>query len=177
MDRSLPGSSMHGIFQARILEIGPHFFFQGILPAQGSNSYLLHLLHQQAGSSLLSHQGSLVFLLYTKVNLPSVYIPSLLYLSLIPLFPPVSVSTEQRAKLSVLHSRLPLAICFARGSVYTSVLLSQFIPPSPLLRRVYISTLYLHVSIPSLKIGPSVPFLRRRQWQPSPVLLPGKSQE
>ena len=117
-----------------------------------------------------------MFLLYTKVNLPSVYIPSLLYLSPIPLFPPISVSTGQRAKLSVLHSRLPLAICFARGSVYTSVLLSQFIPPSPPLRCVYISTLYLHVSIPSLKIGPSVPFLRRRQWQPSPVLLPGESQ-
>ena len=34
MDCSLPGSSVHGILQARILEC--HFLLQGIFPTQGS---------------------------------------------------------------------------------------------------------------------------------------------
>ena len=54
MNYSLPGSRVYGIFQARILE-GP-FPRQGIFLTQGSN---LHLLHWQAGSLPLSHQGSL----------------------------------------------------------------------------------------------------------------------
>ena len=35
MDCSTPGSSAHGILQARILETGWHFFLQGIFPTQG----------------------------------------------------------------------------------------------------------------------------------------------
>ena len=35
IDCSLPGSSVHGIFQARILEWVAIFFFQGIFPTQG----------------------------------------------------------------------------------------------------------------------------------------------
>ena len=41
MDCSLPGSSIHEIFQARILELGCHFLLQGIFPTQGSNPCLL----------------------------------------------------------------------------------------------------------------------------------------
>ena len=71
MDYSLPGSSVHGIFQARILGwvaisfsrgssqpkntgVGCHFL-QGIFPTQGLNPGLLH-----CGQTLhrLSHQGS-----------------------------------------------------------------------------------------------------------------------
>ena len=37
-----PGSSVHGIFQARILEWVAIFLTQGIFPSQGSNSSLLH---------------------------------------------------------------------------------------------------------------------------------------
>ena len=55
MDCSLPGSSIHGIFQARVLEWGAIPFLPGILPSQGSNPRPLHcrqtLYH-------LSHQGS-----------------------------------------------------------------------------------------------------------------------
>ena len=53
MDHSLPGSSVHGILQARILE----WVVQGIFPTQGSNLYLLHLLHRQAGSLPLAPPG------------------------------------------------------------------------------------------------------------------------
>ena len=56
IDCSLPGSSVHGISQARILD--GHIFLQGIIPTQGSNPCCLCLLHWQAGSLALSHQGS-----------------------------------------------------------------------------------------------------------------------
>ena len=42
MDCSPPDSSVHRIFQARILEWGCHFLPQGIFLTQGSNPYLLH---------------------------------------------------------------------------------------------------------------------------------------
>ena len=55
MDYSLPGSSVHGISQARILEWGCHFLLQGIFLTQGSNT---HLLHWPTDSLPMSHQGS-----------------------------------------------------------------------------------------------------------------------
>ena len=54
-DCSPLGSSVHGIFQTRLLEWDYHFFLQGIFPTQGWN---LHLLHWQADSFPLSHLGS-----------------------------------------------------------------------------------------------------------------------
>ena len=54
MNHSLPGSSVHGILQARILE----FLLQGIFLTQGSNLHLLLLLHWQADSFVLCYQGS-----------------------------------------------------------------------------------------------------------------------
>ena len=46
-DYNLPGSSVHGIFQARNTGVDCHFLLQGIFLAQGLN---LHLLHWQADS-------------------------------------------------------------------------------------------------------------------------------
>ena len=43
VDCSPPGSSVHGILQARILDRGFHFLLQGIFLIQGSNPCLLHL--------------------------------------------------------------------------------------------------------------------------------------
>ena len=42
MDFSLPGSSLHGILQARVLEWVAIFLLQGIFPTQGSNPGLLN---------------------------------------------------------------------------------------------------------------------------------------
>ena len=42
MDCSPPGSSVHGIPQARNTGEGCHFLLQRIFPAQGSNLHLLH---------------------------------------------------------------------------------------------------------------------------------------
>ena len=47
MDYSLPGSSVHGILQARILEWGA---VSSVFPTQGLNPYILGLLHWQMGS-------------------------------------------------------------------------------------------------------------------------------
>ena len=58
IDWSPPGSSVHGIFQARILEcvaISP----SEDLPTQGLNPCLLHLLQWQADSLPPCHLGSL----------------------------------------------------------------------------------------------------------------------
>ena len=50
MDYSLPGSSVHGILQARILEWVAMPSCRGIFLTQGSNPHLFCLLHWQAGS-------------------------------------------------------------------------------------------------------------------------------
>ena len=64
MDCSLPGSSVHGIFQASVLEwdaiafstgVGYHSLIQGISLTQGSNPGLLHCRQTLYP---LSHQGS-----------------------------------------------------------------------------------------------------------------------
>ena len=63
MDCSLPGSSVHGILQARILGLGSHSLLQGIFPTQGLNLGLLHcrwilyhLSHRRSPiSSICSH--------------------------------------------------------------------------------------------------------------------------
>ena len=52
---SLPGFSVHGIFQARILERVAIFLLQGVLLTQGLN---LSLLHGRQILYLLSHWGS-----------------------------------------------------------------------------------------------------------------------
>ena len=51
-DCGLPGSSVHGIFQARMLEGDCHFHLQGIFQTQGSNLGLLCLL---TGRQILYH--------------------------------------------------------------------------------------------------------------------------
>ena len=45
MDCSLPGPSVHGTSQTKILERVALILLQGIFPTQGSNLYLLHFLH------------------------------------------------------------------------------------------------------------------------------------
>ena len=55
-DCSLPGSSVHGILQARILEnTGCCFLLQGFFPSQGSNPGLLHC---RQTLYLLNYKGS-----------------------------------------------------------------------------------------------------------------------
>ena len=58
MDSSPPGSSVHGIFQARILEWVVIFFLQGFFLTLGSNLNLLYLLHCWRILYPLSHQRS-----------------------------------------------------------------------------------------------------------------------
>ena len=58
MDCSPPGSSVHGISQARILEWVAISFSRGIFPTQGLNPCLLCLPHYKQILYLLSHRRS-----------------------------------------------------------------------------------------------------------------------
>ena len=67
MDCSQPGSSVHGISQARILLLVAITFSRGSFLIQGSNP---HLLHWQADSLPLSHQRSpCLGFRWTQINL------------------------------------------------------------------------------------------------------------
>ena len=66
MDYNPPGSTVHGILQARILERVAMLSLQGIFPTQGSNLHLLCLMHWQAGPLPLSHLESPHILLTTQ---------------------------------------------------------------------------------------------------------------
>ena len=99
----------------------------------------------------------LVFLLYYKVNQLYVYInPSLLSFPRI-LHAPDPVITERWAPLPVLYNRLSLAICCTCGSIYMSMLFSQFISPSPS-PAVRKSLLHICVIFPPLQTGSSTLF-------------------
>ena len=69
MDYSLPGSSVHEILQARILEWVTISSFRGIFLTQGSNQSLLHILHGQAGSLPLWSPGKLTGIVKLKIEL------------------------------------------------------------------------------------------------------------
>ena len=59
MDCSPPGSSIHRIFQARIVEWVAMSFSRSIFPTQGSSPHLLYMSPAfQMDTLLLSHQGS-----------------------------------------------------------------------------------------------------------------------
>ena len=57
VDQSPPGSSVHGILQARTLEWVAIPSSRGIFPTQGLNLHLLRLLHWQAGYLPLAPPG------------------------------------------------------------------------------------------------------------------------
>ena len=57
MDCSPPGSSVHGMLHARVLEWVAISSFKGLFWTQGLNPHLLRLLHWQAGSLPLMPPG------------------------------------------------------------------------------------------------------------------------
>ena len=67
IDNSSPGSSVHGVFQARILEWIFHFLLQVISLTQVSNSYLLRFLEWQVGSLTTALPGKPLYL-YLNIN-------------------------------------------------------------------------------------------------------------
>ena len=82
--------------------------------------------------------------------------PSLLNLP--PTFhsPPLCLSQITRFELPVSYSKSPLAIHFTYGNAYVSMLLSQFVPPSPS-PMCPESVLYVCVSVAALHVGSSIP--------------------
>ena len=70
MDSSQPGSSVHGILQARILKWVATSSSRGIFLTQGSNPCFLCLLHWQAGSLPLVPPGKPTVNIGASVNFP-----------------------------------------------------------------------------------------------------------
>ena len=66
MNHSLPGSSVHGIFQARKLERVAMPSSRGIFPTQGLNPCFLRLLHWQVASLPLVQLGKPMAFLVVK---------------------------------------------------------------------------------------------------------------
>ena len=125
MDCSPPGSSVHGIFQART-RVGCLFLLQGIFPIQGSNP---GVLNWQVDSLLLSYQEALQS-----------------------------------------HLRFPKYTCvFLHLHVFFHAVFSAWIPP--------LSSAITYISFRSQSNELSALHKPdwRRQWHPTPVLLPGKS--
>ena len=58
MDDSPPGFSVHGISPNKNTGVGCHALLQRIFPTQGLNPCLLHLLHGQVDSLLLTPPGN-----------------------------------------------------------------------------------------------------------------------
>ena len=114
MDCSLPGSSVHGIFQARVLEWGAI----PPTPSLSLSSLAKYLFFNWRITALQCCTG---FCLTTSISLPEP--PSH------PASTPLSVSA-QRAGLPpcVVHS-FPLAVYFTHGSVNMSKLLSHSLLP------------------------------------------------
>ena len=68
MERTPPGSSVHGISQAGNTGVVCHSLLQGTFPMQGSNLNFLHLLHWQA---------EVFFVLFVLLFLPLRHLGSL----------------------------------------------------------------------------------------------------
>ena len=66
---SLPDSIVHGIFPGMNTGVGCHFLFQGILLIQGSNPYLLCLLHWESDSLSLHYLSYAVLCLVSQLCL------------------------------------------------------------------------------------------------------------
>ena len=66
MDCSPPGSSVRGFFLGKNTGVGCHSLLQGILPTQGSNLSLLHLLHWRAGPWPLAPPGLVIFFFFSE---------------------------------------------------------------------------------------------------------------
>ena len=85
------------------------------------------------------------------------------FLNLPPLshpIPPLQMVTEHQAELPALYSNFPLVIYFTRSNVYVSMLLSQFIPPSPSpTESINLLSMSECLLLPC-KIGSSIPFFQ-----------------
>ena len=83
MDCSPPGSSVHGVLQASILEQAVIFLLQEMFLTQGLNPCLFYLLHWQAASLPLAQPGLVGSLnLLTKMILFRVHWNNILALSI-----------------------------------------------------------------------------------------------
>ena len=112
--------------------MGYHFLLQGIFPTQGSNPGLLHCRHilyqlSQMGSPVSAiHQCKSVIIIYVYIY---EYIHT--YIPLHPHSSPLHCHSVSGLPFFCSSSSLLLLIYFTHDSTYVSILLSQFVSPSP----------------------------------------------
>ena len=140
MDGSLPGSSVQGIVQARILEWVARSSSKG--PSQPKDGTTVSTVFCIGREVLYRqhHLGNPRYACITSLwSLPPMYLTS---------HPSRSSKSTKLSSLCYTGSGcLPLAIYFTYGTVHMSVLLSQLVPPSP--------SLAVSTSFYTRPIGPS----------------------
>ena len=150
MDCSPPGLSVHGNSPGKNTGMGCHALLQGIFPAQGSNPDLPHcrwiLYH-------LNHQGSSRILEWVAYPFSRVRSRSWIRVSLI------ANSSGLFARWATTEASYQL--CCTTFSRYNYVFSH--------------GSSSCHKDIPCFFLTFVKKALRRRQWHPTPVLLPGKS--
>ena len=115
------------------------------------------------------------------INQPPVYmcLPSRTHLPHPSLSHPSGLSQCTSFECPVSCIELGLVIYFTYGNIHVSMLFSQIIPPSPSPTEpkslFFISVSLLLFCIYGRNYHLSKFHIWRRQWQPTPVLLPGKS--
>ena len=116
VDCNLPGSSVHGILQARILEWVAMPFSRGSSQPRDWIHCLLCLLHWQMHSLQLSHQG-IPHSSFSSVQFSSVQFSSVAQ-SCLTLCDPMDYSLPRSSVHGILQARILewVAISFSRGS-------------------------------------------------------------
>ena len=120
MDCSLPGSSVHGIFQARVLEWGTIAFSEAITSILFFffNFYFLTLQYC-IGFAIYQHESATGIHLFLILNpLPSLHHPSRSFQCTSPKHPASCIEPG-------------LASRFTHNIIHVSMPFSQIIPPSP----------------------------------------------
>ena len=180
MDCSLPGSSVHGILQAQILEwvampSSSDLLNPGMEPRVSCRHILYHQRHLGSPEGMATHCTVLAWRIpWTEEpgRLQSVgsqgvgydsatnrhykYIPSLLD------FFPIQVTTVHQVEYPILYGMFSVVIYLIHSinGAYVSIPISQFLPPPPLPLGICSFVLYICVCISVLQIRSSIQFFQ-----------------
>ena len=100
---------------------------------------------------IIALQYCVVFCHTTWISHKCTYVPSSWTSSLPLLLPTPLACHSMLCWAPCVIQQLPIIYYFTYGNVYISVLLSQFLPPSPAPCYVHKSVLYVWVSVPALQ--------------------------
>ena len=146
MDCNLPGSSVHGILQARIL-VGCHALLQGIFPIQGSNPGLLNCRQILYCLIYFQHHNLKVSVLqrsaFSKIQLSHLYMTNGKTVAL-------TIWTFVSKLMSLLYNMLSrVVIAFLPRGNYTSIIKGGLLWLSYVKLHFYLRGILHHASCPN----------------------------